>query len=553
MYKSSVLLLMGWIFSWLVCTPVVAQSLAQKPKHVVLIGVDGMSPDGISKASTPNLDRLMAKGASTMTARAVLPTSSSTNWKSMVSASGPEQHGVTSNGWEQDDFSLPPATTGMEDIFPTLFGQYRLQRPDAQIGAVYTWGGFARLIERSALSYDQKGESDQHTMALARTYLVEKQPEFLFIHLDEVDGAGHHHGHKTPDYYQAISEADRLIGELVAAAAGANMLKDTVFIITSDHGGFGYGHGGETLDEILIPFVLYGQGVKPDYRIQDFVYTYDSGATVAWLLDMQEHPSWIGKAIVSGFSGYPDPAPLASAGAQTVLAAPILYPEAHLYESAGGLYIDKAAEVKIKATVAGAEVRYTLDGSEPTRNSARYQKPFKLERSAVLRARQFSGQEQSPVTEAYYHVVKSNSGQGIRYGYFEGDDWHVLPTFATLTAKAEGVSYQFRLADIPKRKQSYAIEYRAWLKIEQPGVHKFYTYSDDGSKLYIGDKEVVNNDGAHGTILRAGEIELTPGYHPIRVTYFNEAGGAWLDVFHKAPGKRKQPIMPEQLFVELPQ
>lgn len=553
MYNMFIILLAGWTLSLLASFSALAAGAAPALRHVVVIGIDGLSPDGISSAATPALDGFILQGASTMNARAVLPTSSSTNWKSMLSAAGPAQHGVTSNNWERDDYSLPPVATGLEAIFPTLFGQYRLHYPQAKIAAVYTWSGLARLIERSALNYDRHGRSDEETTALAKAYLIKEKPALMFVHLDEVDGAGHQHGHKTPAYYEAVTRADQFVKEIVAAVTEAKMLEHTVFLITSDHGGIGYGHGGETLDEVMIPFILFGAGVKTGYRIQEIVYTYDTAATAAWLLKVSPHPGWIGKPVLSAFKGHPEPPLWSDAVTQTTLAPPVLYPKAHLYEPAGGLYIDQSAEVRIESTIDGAQIRYTLDGSEPTAASEHYAQPFSLEHSATVKARQFIGtQQMSPVVQGHYHVVQSNSRHGIRYRYFEGDNWSFLPTFASLTPEFHGLSYQFRLNDIPRRKHGFAIEYSAWLKIDKAGWHKFYTYSDDGSKLYIGDQEVVNNDGAHGTLLRSGKIELAQGYHPIRVTYFNQAGGAWLEVLHKAPGQSKQPILPEKLFTVLP-
>ena len=60
-----------------------------KVKHLVIIGVDAMSPNGILNSKTPVMDEMMAKGAYTLNARGVLPTSSSTNWASMVSGCEP--------------------------------------------------------------------------------------------------------------------------------------------------------------------------------------------------------------------------------------------------------------------------------------------------------------------------------------------------------------------------------------------------------------------------------------------------------------------------------
>lgn len=521
-------------------------------KHVVVIGVDAMSPEGIRHANTPTLDTLSQMGAFTFTARGVLPTSSSANWKSMVSGAGPEQHGVVTNAWERDDFSLPPVATGMENIFPTIFGQYRLQAPQAKIAAVYAWDGFGRLIERSALSYDVGGLSDEQSARLAADYLVKQKPELLFVHLDWVDHIGHQDGHKTPAYYAAIEQADKNIGLIFEQAKTAGMLQDTVFIITSDHGGIGYGHGGETLDELQIPFIIAGAGIKAQHHIKQPVYTYDTAATIAYALGITPHPAWIGKALSSAFVGVPDPVG-SNTTANSEIAAPTFIPDAYLYQLAGGLFVDKPARVEIAGQVDGAEIRYTLDGTEPTRTSTLYTQAIELTQSATVKARHFAANnQQSAVKTAYYHTIASTSQHGVHYRYYQGQDWQFLPTFAALSPLSSGTSYQFRINDIPQTKGQYAIQYSGWLKITQAGTHRFYTNSDDGSKLYINGQEVVNNDGDHGTIERSGTIELGVGFHQITVDYFNAAGGAWLEVLHKAPTGPKELIKPELLFLQKP-
>ena len=98
-------------------------------EHVVIVGVDGLSPDGVRKAETPVLHALMKEGASTLHARGVMPTSSSPNWASMIMGAGPEQHGVTSNDWQPDKFDIAPVAVGPGGIFPTIFGVLKEQRP----------------------------------------------------------------------------------------------------------------------------------------------------------------------------------------------------------------------------------------------------------------------------------------------------------------------------------------------------------------------------------------------------------------------------------------
>jgi len=59
---------------------------------------------------------------------------------------------------------------------------------------------------------------------------------------------------------------------------------------------------------------------------------------------------------------------------------------------------------------------------------------------------------------------------------------------------------------------------------DQPGLTEFVTESDDGSRVWVGDQLVVDNDGLHGVTRVAGRAILAMGYYPIRIAWF-DAGG----------------------------
>ncbi len=80
------------------------------------------------------------------------------------------------------------------------------------------------------------------------------------------------------------------------------------------------------------------------------------------------------------------------------------------------------------------------------------------------------------------------------------------------------------------------------VKIAEAGTYTFSTESDDGSRLFIGAKEVVSNGGSHGMIKKSGEIELTAGEHPILIEYFQGGAGAGCKVSWKGPKGDEQPI-----------
>jgi hypothetical protein len=73
---------------------------------------------------------------------------------------------------------------------------------------------------------------------------------------------------------------------------------------------------------------------------------------------------------------------------------------------------------------------------------------------------------------------------------------------------------------ITERFEWFAIEYTGRFWIEKEGTYRFSLLSDDGSRLYINDTLVINNDGIHGSVAVSGGATLTPGVHDIRVEYF---------------------------------
>jgi predicted AlkP superfamily pyrophosphatase or phosphodiesterase len=271
-------------------------------QHVVVIGVDGLSPDGIQNAATPHLHQMMKTGASTLHARAVMPTVSSPNWASMIMGAGPEQHGVTTNDWQPNKFEIAPTAVGSAGTFPTIFGLLRSQRPSSRIACFHDWEGFARLFEQKAADIVEHPKGPEQTTHRAIAYLKQKQPEFTFIHLDHVDGAGHDHGHGTPQYYKAVAEADRLIGLVLEGLKEAGMAKNTVVLITADHGGKGKGHGGTTMGEIEIPWILTGPGVATGKELTTHVNTYDTAATIAYVFGLKTPDCWIARPVVEAFT-----------------------------------------------------------------------------------------------------------------------------------------------------------------------------------------------------------------------------------------------------------
>ena len=555
MYKTGNIFIYGLMLIGLIssCSKQ-EQGFPEGIEHVVVIGIDGLSVEGLRNAKTPVMDSMIANGSISWNARTVLPSVSSPNWASMIMGAGPEQHGITSNDWEFDDHTIEPIVRGADDRFPSIFGVIRKQLPDADIASLYHWNGFGRLYDARDLNFDQSFSTADSTTDATVGYILENKPAFTFVHLDDVDGAGHGTGHGTVVYLNAISRMDSLIGRIIEATRQAGIGENTMIMITSDHGGIGYGHGGESREEITIPVILFGKGVKENYIIQQPVYMYDIAATIAFALKVKAPYSWIGRPIKAAFEGYEEPE--TTGDEKVLISSPLILPERDLYEQAGGLYIDQAAEVIIKPVLENAVVRFTTDGTEPTGESPEYKEPFQLQKTSVVKAKSFDAQgNESLSSVAYFRLLKKGNGNGLQVSFYPGDGWKFLPVFKNLTPSERWQSHEFQINRekvqelIAGRSSNFALLMEGFLQIDTAGDYTFYTHSDDGSKLYVNDELVVDNDGDHGVRERVGKIRLDKGKHTIRAEFFNGGGGYWLDVFYKGPGLAKQMIPADKLFL----
>ena len=264
--------------------------------HVVIIGIDGMGgaylreeESSILNVRTPNvpyLDGLRSESAYTFLAQDAVPSSSSTNWCSMLGGNPPDVHGVLSNSWERGDSVIPP----------TLFSVARDNYPTSQIGLLYDWNGLGRLIEDNVADVKMSPGDADETANAAMQYIIDNRPLLTFVHLDLCDYAGHGYGWGSEEYVSSLETADTMIGNIINTLKDEGMWSNTALIISSDHGGEGSSHGDDTYLERSIPFIVKapqstGKKIKREVRI------WDVAATAAAFLGL-EHPSfWVSSPV----------------------------------------------------------------------------------------------------------------------------------------------------------------------------------------------------------------------------------------------------------------
>jgi len=211
-------------------------------------------------------------------------------------------------------------------------------------------------------------------------------------------------------------------------------------------------------------------------------------------------------------------------------------------------------DVAFTTEMKNAEIRYTLDGSVPSSTSPISNSPVRLGESVTVIARLFrSGKPVSGVSRSTFTKVVGRPSDrvtdvmpGIRYAYFEGG-WDWVPDFSLLKPVKQGNVANFDLS-LRKEEERFGFEYQGYIRISRSGIYTFYTVSDDGSKLFIGDSLIVDNDGRHVMVERSGIIALAAGFHPIKVRFFERNGEQGLQVLYKGAGIEKQQIPDSVLF-----
>ena len=107
------------------------------------------------------------------------------------------------------------------------------------------------------------------------------------------------------------------------------------------------------------------------------------------------------------------------------------------------------------------------------------------------------------------------------------------------TSKVPWVSFrsghEMRVAVPGTPHSNYAIEWYGNTKIVKGGEYTFCSESDDGSRVFVNGKMVVQNGGLHGRRNRCGNVKLNSGLHRVHITFFQRGGGAYERITYKGP------------------
>lgn len=124
-------------------------------------------------------------------------------------------------------------------------------------------------------------------------------------------------------------------------------------------------------------------------------------------------------------------------------------------------------------------------------------------------------------------------------------NWEAKPQFGGAVTKIHAYAEDFK-----ELTEDFAISFEGYLNIEKAGVYVLRLGSDDGSRLLLGDDEVINHDGLHGGTFKETAIGFEKGLHPFKIEFFQGKGGRAVSFQYRGFDQSEFVVVPSTVMVQ---
>lgn len=218
----------------------------------------------------------------------------------------------------------------------------------------------------------------------------------------------------------------------------------------------------------------------------------------------------------------------------------------------------------LKPTIKNGQIFYTIDGYNPDETAELYTKPVTINipkgEYRIIKIVQInSGGRRSSINKIVVRNPDLKSAlkikptkKGLKYDYFTGILFQQVQDLELAKPVNSGIFEGTISSEKWKSKieRYIGLKFDGYIYIAETANYTISTLSDDGSKLFIDNELVVNNDGIHWLNEAYGAVKLEKGFHKININYFDQIGGTTLSCFMQQEGKEKQEISASQLYYE---
>lgn len=211
-------------------------------RKVLIIGVDGIRSDVMQDSISPFLFDLSQQKNTYFTDSHMAEgiTYSGPNWSSLLTGVHMEKHNVLGN-----DFSEPNYYQ-----YPSFFHYLENIEVSISTASIVNWTPINTNILSGVVDHAPlESFSDYEVFESSKEILLNNNPiesDIIFLHFDELDGAGHSYGFSADiyEYRNTLKTIDGYIEDLFSIIEEKRLNgEDWMIFIVSDHGGDGTGHG----------------------------------------------------------------------------------------------------------------------------------------------------------------------------------------------------------------------------------------------------------------------------------------------------------------------
>lgn len=276
----------------------------------MLFVIDGLRPDSITAAETPNLYRLRTEGVAFENSHSVFPTVTRVNSASLSTGMQPGRHGILGNqiyipavdaarAFANDNYEpllkMDAADPGRIVLVPSIAeiaaeaglryvavssgstGSALLMAPRAprgsgtvingDFGASAGWPAavsdevtrrFGRPPKKGGAKDSFDAQADWSMRVLREYVLPDLKPDVAYVWVTEPDHIQHAHGAGAPESKASIRNVDRNIGLVLDTLGRLGIASRTNIMVVSDHG------FGQTVYGVNLAQELLAGGFKPD-------------------------------------------------------------------------------------------------------------------------------------------------------------------------------------------------------------------------------------------------------------------------------------------------
>ncbi len=198
---------------------------------------------------------------------------------------------------------------------------------------------------------------------------------------------------------------------------------------------------------------------------------------------------------------------------------------------------DGAKPLAIAVSLARVADKYTLDSLTQF-----LQQPHEV-RPGMRMPILVKGQDAADVaTYLLRKVIVGDSINNMKVAYYKGN-WDKLPNFDELTPVKAAETFGLDLRSYDKKKlDRFGARFDCYFNAPQDGEYEFHVSSDDGSRVLIDGKVVVDNDGVHPLGWRTGKVQLSSGIHRARIEYFEKDRDEGLELEISWPNHSRVPF-----------